>query len=63
MKFFKSKEPDILEKAIEAEKEKLEVKKAIFEQKREEFHQVKPMAGDILGGYVEVILKSRGKLL
>ena len=63
MKFFKRIKSDILEEAIKAEKEKLEHKKAIFEQKRDEFHRVKPIAGDILGGYVEGILRQRGKFL
>lgn len=64
MSFFHPKKNVILEKAIKAEKEKLEENKALFEQKKQEFHQIKPMAaGHILGSYVDIILKQRGKLL
>jgi len=51
-----------LAEAIKEEKRKLDVKKERVEEIKDEFHKIKPMAGDILGGYVEVILKQRAKL-
>lgn len=63
MSFFKRNDNDILEEAIKAEKVKLAENKIMFEEKKNEFHKVKPLAGDILGGYVEVILRQRGKKL
>jgi len=63
MSLFNRHKNVILEEAIKVEKQKLAENKILAIEKGIEFHKkIKPMAGDVLGGYVDIILKQRAKL-
>lgn len=56
MKLFRTKKYAILAEAIEEEKRKLAGKKEHVEEMSRELHKIRPIAGEILAGYVETIL-------